>query len=292
MFEYYKKIAIKLFGWLPKKYPEITKSLKSTIPKSGLTISTKNYVSIVSLLTFTVYLLSLMILMVLNLIVLSLNIFLMISTIIFIPLLIGAVVFIFGFFYPHQKVLSRGRNIDSNLPFAIAHMGAIAASGIPPSAIFKLLSKFKEYGVLSEEMQKIVRNIEAFGLDPMSAMKEVAKRTPSGKFKQLLLGLVSTIESGGDLKTYLKNAGEQSVFRWRMKREKYLQQLSTYAEFYTGLLIAAPLFIISLFSVMYMIQPELGGFDILQIMKISIYALIPLLNLGFLAFLQATQMEM
>ena len=141
-------------------------------------------------------------------------------------------------------------------------------------------------------MKKIVRNVEVFGLDPMSAMREVAKRTPSGKFKQLLLGLVSTIGSGGDLKTYLRNAGEQALFTWRMKREKYLQQLSAYAEFYTGLLIAAPLFIISLFSVMYMIQPQLGGMDILDLMKISTYLLVPALNLGFTLVLQLTQVEM
>jgi flagellar protein FlaJ len=195
-------------------------------------------------------------------------------------------------FYPYQKVLSRARSIDTNLPFAIAHMGAIASSGIPPSSIFKLLAEFQEYDVLAEEMKKIVRNIEVFGLDPMSAMREVAMRTPSEKFKQLLLGLVSTIQGGGDLKTYLKNAGEQTLFTWRMRRQKYLQQLSAYAEFYTGLLIAAPLFIISLFSVMYMIQPELAGFDILTLMRLSIYLLVPFLNLGFLIFLQTTQIEM
>jgi len=292
MFTYYRKIATKLFGWLPKRYPGITKILKSTLPKSGIIISANNYISSVFFTVFIVYFLSLITVIILHTTVLEFNIFLMILSIIFIPLITSLVMFILGIFYPFQKAMSRGRSIDTNLPFAIAHMGAIAASGIPPSAIFKLLSGFKEYDVLSEEMEKIVRNIESFGLDPLSSMKEVAKRTPSEKFKQLLFGLVSTIEGGGDLKTYLKNAGEQSLFTWRMRREKYLQQLSAYAEFYTGLLIAAPLFIISLFSVMYMIQPELGGFDILQLMKISIYILVPMLNLGFLMFLQATQIEM
>ncbi len=292
MFEYYRKIATKLFGWFPKRYPEITKPLKSVLPKSGLKISIKNYVSTVCLTAFIVYSLSLITLLILSITILELSIFLMVLSIIFIPLVMGMVTFVLGIFYPYQRVMSRSRSINTNLPFAIAHMGAIAASGIPPSAIFKLLSEFKEYDVLSEEMEKIVRNIEVFGLDPLSSMKEVAKRTPSEKFKQLLLGLSSTIEGGGDLKTYLKNAGEQSLFIWRMRRQKYLQQLSAYAEFYTGLLIAAPLFIISLFSVMYMIQPELGGFDILQLMKLSIYLLVPVLNLGFMMFLQATQVEM
>ncbi len=131
-----------------------------------------------------------------------------------------------------------------------------------------------------------------FGMDPMSSIREVAKRSPSEKFKQILMGFVSTIEGGGDLKTYLKVMGEQTLFTWKNKRAKYLQQLSAYAEFYTGLLIAAPLFIISLFSVMNMIEPNLGGFSILFLMKLSIYILIPVLNIGFLLFLKSTQVDM
>lgn len=134
--------------------------------------------------------------------------------------------------------------------------------------------------------------MDTFGMDPMTSMREVAKRTPSEKFRQLLLGFVSTIEGGGDLKLYLKNAGEQALFTWRIKRQKYIQQLSAYAEFYTGILIAAPLFIIALFSVMNMIQPELGGFGILDLMKMSIYLLVPIVNVGFVIFLEITQVEM
>ena len=86
--------------------------------------------------------------------------------------------------------------------------------------------------------------------------------------------------------------GEKDLFEWRTKRQKYLQQLDTYAEFYTGLLIAAPLFIISLFSVMNMIESNLGGVGILQLMKLSIYILVPALNIGFMLFLHSTQVEM
>jgi flagellar protein FlaJ len=288
----FKKFAETHFGWVPNRYPEVLKLVESTLPKAGMRISPKNYVSMVCLASFIGYFISLITLSILNVLVFKLSMLISVLVLVLVPFIAAALVFIVGIFYPYQKLLSRRRSIATNLPFAISHMGAIASSGVPPQAIFKLLAEFKEYDALAEEMEKIARNVEVFGMDPISAMREVAKRTPSEKFKQLLLGLASTIESGGDLKTYLKNAGEQSLFTWRMKRQKYLQQLSSYAEFYTGLLIAAPLFLIALFSVMHMIQPELGGFDILQLMKISIYLVIPALNLGFLAFLQITQVEM
>lgn len=292
MLNKYSDVAQRMFGWAPERFPDLLRLVEFSLPKSGIAIPKKIYISIVCLTVFIGYLVSLSVSILLLLTLLKLEILTTVLTLVFVPFIVGVIIFIVGMFYPYQKVLSRKRSIATNLPFAIAHMGAIAASGVPPTVIFKLLAEFEEYDVLAEEMKKIVRNIEVFGLDPMSAIREVAKRTPSGKFRQLLLGLVSTIEGGGDIKTYLKNAGERSLFTWRIKRQKYVQQLSTYAEFYTGLLIAAPLFLVSLFSVMYMIQPQLGGFDILQLMKMSIYLLVPGLNVGFLMLLQVTQVEM
>lgn len=291
MLENYKKFAMSHFGWLSDRFPDALKLVESTLPKSGMAISPRDYISMVFFTCFIFYLASLVLTSILSILLLKLNILLSLFIVVFIPFLVAVITFIVAIFYPYQRLLSRRKSILTNLPFAITHMGAIASSGVPPQAIFKLMSEFKEYDALAEEMEKITRNIEVFGLDPISAMKEVGKRTPCEKFKQLLFGLASTIESGGDLKTYLKNAGEQSLFRWRMKRQKYLQQLSSYAEFYTGLLIAAPLFLIALLSVMHMIQPEIGGFDILQLMKISIYLIIPALNIGFLIFLQVTEVE-
>lgn len=290
MVNFYQKLALKFFGWFPDKYPELFRQLNSALPKSGINISKRTYNSTIVLSTFIAIFIGIIFTFILEFF-LRLNIFSFIILMVFLPLLIGIIVFFVGYLYPIQKVASRRTSIETNLPFVITHMGAIAASGIPPSAVFKLLSKFKEYDVLAEEMEKIVINMEVFGLDPVSAMREVAKRTPSEKFKQILLGFVSTIESGGSLKFYLKNMSEQTLFHWRTKRQKYLQQLSTYAEFYTGILIAAPLFIISLFSIMNMIEPNLGGFGILQLMKLSIYILIPLLNIAFIIFLGTTQVE-
>jgi len=290
---FFKRIAIKHFSFVYDKYPEIFKPLELTLVKSGIALSVKNYASIVVFATLIAYIVSLITLTsLIAFSIIKMNIFLLILSIIFIPVLIAVMTFIFGIFYPTQRVAHRKKDIETNLPFAIAHMGSVAASGIPPSVIFKMLAKFKEYGVLADEFGKIVRNMETFGMDPMSAIREVSKRTPSEKFRQLLLGFVSTIEGGGDLKLYLKNAGEQALFTWRIKRQKYIQQLSTYAEFYTGILIAAPLFIIALFSVMNMIQPQLGGFEILDLMKMSIYLLVPIVNVGFVIFLEITQVEM
>jgi flagellar protein FlaJ len=286
-----KGTATKLFGPTVDKYEDLFVSIKEILPKADIKIPFRTYLSTALFIsTFSLIFTSIITLVVL--LIFGFPFYLGIIYAVFSSFLVGIVSFVLMLFYPFQKAASRRKNINTNLPFVLAHMGAIAESGIPPYVIFKLISKFEEYGEISKEMKKIVRNIEAFGIDPLTAVKQIAERTPSEEFKEVLLGFITTTESGGDVKLYLKNAGDQALFEWRMKREKFIQQLSAYAEFYTGILIAAPLFIIALFSIMNMIQPTISGFSILDLTKISLYVVVPVLNIGFITFLRGVEVEM
>lgn len=287
----YNAIATVLFGGLVDRFGKNFEFLRDSLPRADVKIPFRTYVSAVFLNTIVVYLFSLVFLTIITTF-LEIKVTQRLLLLGYLPLILAALTFGVLVLYPYQKVAGRKKNIDVNLPFALTHMGAIAESGVPPYMIFKLLSNFEEYGEISREMKVLVRNIDTFGIDPLTAVREMAKRTPSNQLRQIFLGIISATESGGDLKTYIKNAGEQAMFDWRLKREKFMQQLSAYAEFYTGILIAAPLFIISLFAVMNMIQPNIGGFDILTLTKLSIYILVPFLNAGFLLFLRGVEVEM
>lgn len=191
--------------------------------------------------------------------------------------------------YPLQLVTSKRNSIEANMPFAINHISAIAASGLPPFVMFKLISNIVEYGQVAKESRRIVRNVETFGMDINTAIRNVAETTPSAKFKQFLFGIISTIETGGDIRKYLDNASKEALFDYRLIREKYIQTLSTYADFYTAVLIAAPLFFISTLSVMSMIGGQIFGLSIPSAIKIGVYVFIPLLNVVFIAFIHYTQ---
>ena len=287
-----KGIATNVFGGLVDKYSDQFGFVRDHLPLSDIKVPFRTYVSWIFLMTIVSFVVSGAVtpFFLLNFdlgIPLPILVFMMI----FIPVMVAASTFVTFAFYPYQRANQRRKDMESNLPFALTHMGAVAESGVPPYVIFKLISEFSEYGEISKEMKKVVRNIDTFGLDPLSAVKEVAKKTPSDSFRQVLTGFVTTTESGGDLKLYLKSAGEQALFNWRIKREKFLQQLSMYAELYTGVLIAAPLFMVSLFAVMALIQPTLGGFDILTLSRISIYGMIPAINVMFLLFLKGMEVE-
>ncbi len=191
--------------------------------------------------------------------------------------------------YPYHMLTSKKNRIDANMPFAVNHMSAIAASGVPPFIIFKIMTTVPEYGEITHEAERITRNIEVFGMDIISAIKNVADRTPSPTFKQFLGGIVASVETGGDLKKYLESSARDAMFEYRLKRDKYLQTLSTYADFYTAVLIAAPLFFISILAVMALIGGQIFGLSIPLAMRLGVYLLIPLLNIMFLLFVHYTQ---
>jgi len=168
-------------------------------------------------------------------------------------------------------------------------MSAVAGSGVPPRTIFKVLSRFEEYGELANESRKIARNIEFFGLDEITAIKEVAIRTPSKSFKNLLEGIMKTIQTGGNITQFLREQSDKALFDYRMKREKYNQNLAVYADLYTALLIAAPLLFIAILSVLSILGGSIYGVASQDLIRLGIFFLIPTLNTLFLVFIHLSQ---
>jgi flagellar protein FlaJ len=170
-------------------------------------------------------------------------------------------------------------------------MAAIAGSGVPPRVMFKVISRFREYGEISKEANKITRNVEVFGMDEMTSIKEVASKSPSPSFKDFLQGILTTIQTGGNLNSFLKEEAEKSMFDYKIKRNKYVQQLEIYADIYTAVLIAAPLIFIIMLPVLSIMQGSLFGFGIRDLVNIGLIILAAL-NMIFLLFLQVTQPKM
>ncbi len=288
----YKKLSVRLFGWLADLTEDQFYYLKEALPKADIRMLLRTYLS----LSYTV---SFLAGIVIGLFYFIRNFFLLKNPLAYsLVMSLGAffisALLVFGFMiiYPSSRVEERRRNIETNLPFAITHMAATASSGVPPSTMFRLLTEFKEYGEISKEAEKIVNNIDLFGVDIATAIREVARKSPSQAFKDFLEGIATTIDTGGDLNLFLKQQSEKAMFEYKIRREKYLQTLSTYADFYTAVLIAAPLFLVAILSVMSMIEGQIWGMNIQDLMKIGIFFIIPAVNLAFLLFLHFTQPEM
>ena len=125
-------------------------------------------------------------------------------------------------------------------------------------------------------------------------MKNVRDETPSLKFKKVLSGMITIINTGGSLNEYLSSMAEEFMFDYKITREKYLDTLGTYADIYTAILIAAPLFLVATLAVLNIIPNTSGlpgGLYISAILFGGVYILIPLLNILFIAFVTYTSPE-
>ncbi|MBI2583381.1 MAG: type II secretion system F family protein [Candidatus Aenigmarchaeota archaeon] len=213
------------------------------------------------------------------------SVFLSIST----AIIVSAITVSGFLLYPRSIASSKKKNVETNLPFAALHMRALAGSGVPPQDVFRVLAESDEYGEVAEESRRIYRNMEVFGMDLITAVREAAKETPSDEMRQFLNGIAATISSGGDLQEYMRIASERSMTNYKLKREKWLSTLSTYADFYIGVLIAAPLFFVSILSMLAVIGGSFAGLSIPAAMYIGIYAVLPALNIAFLLFVHYTQ---
>lgn len=283
-----KKISVKVCGKLTENYLDKFESIKKPLEKSNLKYLFRVYVNIIVFLTLFSFIISFSF---------FLFLFVFIFRYLFVWGLIGSLlgsgtvsslVFFLVYSYPINQSRKRKNSINTNLPFAVNHMSAIASSGVPPYVIFKLLTGFKEYGEVSEEATRIVRNVDTFGQDITSSIEQIAKETPSKKFEELLRGIISTVETGGNLQEYLRVQAKQALFDYRLKREEYMESLSTYADFYTAVLIAAPLFLIALLAIMNMIGRQFAGMNIQDLMTLGIYLIIPAMNSIFIAFVHLT----
>jgi flagellar protein FlaJ len=286
-----KKLGIRLFGNIVSKHLDKFEFLRRPLAEADMKVLLKSYVCMIFYITLLVFIFSFTTFLTIS-IILNFSLAEIIIFCVVLPMVLTSITFSLGIIYPITKANSRKKNIETNLPFAIAHMAAIASSGVPPSTMFRLLTGFEEYGEISKEAKKIVRNIDVFGQDITTALREVSNKTPSLPFKDFLEGVATTIDTGGNLQAFLRQQAEKALFEYRIRREKYLETLSTYADFYTAVLIAAPLFLVAILAVMNMIGGKLWGMEIETAMWLGISILMPIVNLVFLAFIHFTQPEL
>jgi len=193
--------------------------------------------------------------------------------------------------YPFMKIRERRRKTTTNLPFAINHMSAVSTSGVSPARMFELISASEEYEEVGVEIKKIVDFTNIFGYDLLTAIRAVAATTPSLVFKKFLEGMISTIETGGDLVSYFRQQADEAALTYKLERQRYNETVSTYSDIYTGVLIAAPLFFIAAMAMVNLLGGTLGGLGVGVVMALGAYVVIPLMNIGFIFFLQMTQPE-
>ena len=204
-----------------------------------------------------------------------------------IPILLPVVTFLLIYFYPSMEEKSAENKINSELPFATIHMSSIAGSMIDPSNIFKIIISTKEYPFLEKEFTKLMNEINVYGYDLVTALKNIAYNSPSRNLSELFTGLATTISSGGNLQDFFDKRAETLLFDYKIQREKYAKSAETMMDVYISVVIAAPMIFMLLMMMMSISGLGLAvGTSTITIMTILGVVVI---NIVFLTFLHLKQ---
>jgi len=275
--------AYRLLGEKTVKLLPIFKDLDVNLQKSGMKVSFKGYVSLALLTTMLASASVLVIVPLVTLLLFRLSPFLSLLYTIGAMFFAGAFSIIGFYLYPIIRRDSLKRNLEDGLPFTAGYLSILAGAGVPPAQMFRSLVKVDTSLAISQEARNIVRDVELFGVDIISAMESASKRTPSEKFKDLLEGFIATVHSGGDLAKYLSERSRQYMRLKRIALRRLGDTLGVLAEFYVVMLVAGPLILVVMLAVMAMLG---GGMPGLLNPRLLLYLLTYLgLPLGSLVFL-------
>ena len=190
----------------------------------------------------------------------------------------GIVVFGFCYAYPVLTISSKVRKIDANLPLTANFMAVLASSGMPPERIFRSLANVgDEFGV-GEEMRRAIADTELMGLDLNDSLKRAAVRSSSRKFGSMLDGIVTTSHMGGDLASYLRDESEKAKKLRVTSMKSFVDSLAGMAEVYVSFMIALPLVLVVMLSVMSFLggaASMFGGLDPQTVLLLMTFIVTP-----------------
>jgi len=282
-------MAYQLMGDKTNRFMPLFKDLDQNLQKSGLKINFKAYVSL-TILASLLFAVSVAV-------ALPALLFLVFNIALESALLFGfgGALFtwafsVFGFYlYPVYRADKHKRELDDELPFTTGYMAILASAGVSPEKIFHSLSNLNEPLAASAEAKEVVKNINLFGLDVISALEKASSRTPSEKFREALEGVISTIHTGGNLGAFLREKFKTAMKLKRLSLKKYADSLSVLSEIYVALLLTGPLLLVIIVSVMAVLGG--GGLGMLSpelLLSLLTYLAIPVCAVVFLIILDST----
>jgi archaeal flagellar protein FlaJ len=152
--------------------------------------------------------------------------------------------YLFQLYYP--VIIARGRKtrIDLELSYAVSYMQALSTTMSPFEVIHRIYEEKTMFGEVSCEFGQIVRDVELFGDDLITAMRNLQQTTPSPLMKDLLNDLGMVFESGGDFTAYLSS--KTNYFHEQAHRELdlVLKTIEIMAEVYVSAFVAGPIALI------------------------------------------------
>jgi flagellar protein FlaJ len=189
---------------------------------------------------------------------------------------------------PMSNAGERASNLEREMPFAAAYTSVMASGGIAPYTSFKRLSQVNLMPAMKLEAREIIKDVEIFGIDPLTAIQNAAKRNPLDIFKDFLSGYSSTVIIGGDIGHFLERKAED-IFKARALRVRAAaERLGMLLETFIIVNVMMSLCFYIMFSVQNIGVGGASGGDVSTILLYT-FVLSPMLSLMFVYMAHSMQ---
>ena len=189
---------------------------------------------------------------------------------------------------PMSRAGERASNLEREMPFASAYISVMASGGIAPYTSFKRLAEVELLPIMRNEAREIIKDVEIFGIDPLTAIEQAAKKNPLDIFKDFLSGYASTVIIGGDIGHFLERKAED-IFKARAMRVKAAaERLGMLLETFIIVNVMMSLVFYIMFSVENIGVTGSGGGSTSMILMYT-YGLSPFLSVVFIYLAHSMQ---
>lgn len=262
--------AYRIFGNVATKFLSNVFEFKGQLEKANMKIYSETYISMMffaALVTTPVSIISLVLLYFTRLIPL----------IFLVPLPIF--VMIVFMLTPSMKAGERASALEREMPFAAAYITVMASGGISPYMSIKRLSHVDLMPGMSKEAREIMRDVEIFGIDPLSALEHASETHPLDIYRDFISGYASTVITGGDITHFLEEK-THDIFKARSMRIKAAaERLGMLLESFIIVVVLMSLCFYILFSVDAIYSTGIGMYST---MMMYTFVFAPMLSIVFI----------
>lgn len=158
--------------------------------------------------------------------------------IIFVPVSIGSISFMYIVLYPDLIISRKTRDLDKNLMFALRHLQVQVKSGIP---LFDGLVSVSQgnYGLISEEFKNCVKKIST-GESEINSLEEMILKNPSIFFRRVIWQVSNAIRTGADLGNTLSAIVDNLSNEQKVAIRRYGSQLNPLSMMYMMTAVIMP----------------------------------------------------
>lgn len=262
--------SYRLFGRIAPKFLRNVFEFKDELQKAAIKIYPETYISLMffmAILTLPVTITA----------VVLLYFFKWIPIVVLVPTPIF--VMIAFMVAPMMMAGERSGNLEREMPFAAAYVSVMATGGISPYMSINRLSNVDLMPAMCKEAKEIIKDVEVFGMDPLSALGKAGKLNPLDTFRDFVSGYASTVITGGDVSHFLE-VKTQDIFRTRSARIKVAaERLGMLLESFIIIMVLMSLCFYILFSVESIYSV---GISLYSGMILYTYVFTPLLSIVFI----------